>query len=248
MSILIGCTGFVGGHLARCHQFDLLVHRPNIEEVIGKETELLVCAGLPAEKWRANQYPINDWENTKALAHAVTRIEATTAVLISTIDVYQDPTNVNENDHPDFDGGCLYGTHRAWFEAFFRHRFPDSLIVRLPALFAPDLKKNLVHDFLHNKRDRWIDMNPDSQFQYFDVALTWSLIERALLANLKLLNVCVEPVRAQEIAGLFGVTLSADSKLIKYDVRSVYSDIFGGAGGYLFDKSHALSGIAQLRK
>jgi dTDP-4-dehydrorhamnose reductase len=175
-------------------------------------------------------------------------VVATKAVLISTVDVYENPNGVTEEDPPNFDGAGAYGVHRAWFEAVFRYTFPEALIVRLPALFAADLKKNLVYDLLNHKQEQWRMVNPNSKFQYFDVSRTWEQIEKALDANLKLLNLSVEPVSAQEIANLFKVELSGESIAVHYDVRSVHSDDFGGRDGYLFDKSHALSGISKLQR
>lgn len=216
-------------------------------ELTGRSVDLLVCAGLPAEKWRANKEPHADWRNMTQLAQVLATVTARRAVLISTIDVYQPAVRVDETLPPDFAGGSAYGEHRAWFEAFFASRFPDSTVVRLPGLFAPDLRKNLIFDLLHDRKDQWQAMNPTSRFQFFDTSRTWEMCQWAQAHAIPLLNVSSEPVTAQEVADLFGVTLSGDSAPAEYDMRSIHADDFGGHDGYLFGKDEVLSAIAALR-
>lgn len=247
MAILVGSTGFVGGHLARAWQFDQAVHRPDLDAIAGSRTELLMCAGLPAEKWRANRDPDQDWYNMTALAQVLATIVAERAVLISTVDVYQPALDVDEDDAPAFDGQEAYGAHRAWFEAFFQAHFPEVLVLRLPGLFAPDLRKNLIHDLLHGKADQWSGVNPETTFQFFDVTAIGTVIERAWESDIRLLNVSSEPVTAQEIADLFDVQLRGDSPPKGYDMRSKHSEAFSGRNGYLFNRDDVLQGIGRLR-
>lgn len=181
-----------------------------------------------------------------ALAQVLASVRADRAVLISTIDVYQPPVGVDETDPAQFDGSGAYGTHRAWFEAFFRSRFPDALVLRLPALYAPDVRKNLVHDLLHGKADQWARVNPSSTFQFFDTNQTWTMIDRAWGEGIALLNVTSEPVTAQAVADLFGVRLTSQTPPVRYDMRSVYADTLGGHDGYLFTAEYVLEGISAL--
>jgi nucleoside-diphosphate-sugar epimerase len=247
MATLVGSTGFVGTHLARSHDFTIQVHRPDVQTLVGLRTDLLVCSGLPAEKWRANQESDADWANMSGLAQVLATVRADSAVLISTIDVYQPAVGVDEDDPAHLDGSGAYGAHRAWFEAFFRSRFPNALIIRLPGLFAPDVRKNLVHDLIHGRADQLERVNPESTFQFFDVTRTWSVIERAWAAGITLLNVTSEPVTTQAVADLFGVRLSADTDAAQYDMRSVHADTFGGKDGYLYNAATVLEGIGALR-
>jgi hypothetical protein len=222
------------------------VHRADVRSIVGRSTDLLVCAGLPAEKWRANRDPAGDWANMADLAQVLASVQADRAVLISTIDVYQPAVQVDEEDRPRFDGPGAYGAHRAWFEAFFRSRFPDALIIRLPGLFAPDVRKNLIHDLMHGRADQWAQVNPSSTFQFFNVARTWSLIECAWTLGIELLNVTSEPVTAQSVADLFGVRLDAQTAPVAYDMRSVHAEALGGRDGYLDSAEEVLDGIAAL--
>jgi nucleoside-diphosphate-sugar epimerase len=236
VSILIGSTGFVGGHLLKSHPFDQAVHRSNLGEIEGRETDLLICAGLPAEKWKANLDPQSDWSNMSNLAQMLGTVKSKKSILISTIDVYQPAIDVSENDQTSLNGVDAYGRHRAWFEVYFKMHFPDSLIIRLPGLFASDLRKNLIFDLLNRKTDQLKKVNKKSKYQFFNVADTWDVIQKCLSNNISTLNVTSEPVSAQEISKLFDVELGESSTELQYDIKSIYDDIFNGKRGYLFSK------------
>lgn len=245
---LVGSTGFVGGHLQRAHRFDLSVHRSDVGELTGRHVDLLVCAGLPAAKWLANKDPQADWSNMAALAKVLATVRPARAVLISTIDVYQPAVDVDESDPPDFDAPGAYGAHRAWFETFFQARFPGSTVLRLPGLFGPDLRKNLIYDLLHGRRDQWQAMNPESRFQFFDATRTWDVVEQAWRHGLSLVNVTSEPVSAQQISALFAVELRGTSPAVSYDMRSLHAERFGGSDGYIFSARQVLRQIDDLRR
>jgi dTDP-4-dehydrorhamnose reductase len=246
MNLLIGSTGFVGSHLRNQYSFEYQVHRPNVSSIRNGDFNLVVCAGLPAEKWKVEKEPESDWQNLKELAGVISTITAKQAVLISSIDIFQNASNPTELTFPDIGGEHAYGNHRAWFEMFFRTKFPNGLIVRLPGLFATDVRKNFVHDLLNDKQDQYSKINGQSQFQYFDITQTWSLIAKSIQQGLTLLNVATEPVFAYEIAKIFDVELKSDSKLVRYTMQSIYSELFGGHDGYLRTSSEVLNGIKNI--
>lgn len=244
---LIGSTGFVGSQLLGMHGFDLAVHRPDVARLRGRDLDLLVCAGLPAAKWQANADPAADWDNMTGLAATLATVSAQRAVLISTIDVYQPAVGVDESTPATFDGQGAYGTHRAWFESFFQATFPGALVLRLPGLYGPGLRKNLVFDLLHGRTDQYAGMNPASRFQFFDTTGLWQVIETAWEHKIGLLNVSSEPVTASAIAEVFGVALHGDGPQAAYDMRSRHAAQFGGRDGYLYSRESVLAGIDALR-
>lgn len=246
MSILVGSTGFVGGHLATSHPFELKFNSKNILAINGRDTDLLVFAGLPGEKWRANANPIEDWGNMASLAQLISTVRARKAILISTIDVYGNANEVDETRAPSYEGIEKYGVNRAWFEVFFRSHFSNHLIIRLPALYAPDLKKNLVYDLLHGRQEHIEKVNAYSTFQWFDIRLIWSVINQAITNEIEILNVSSEPTTAQEVADIFGVTLLSQGKIVHYNMKSIHAEKFGGSAGYIYSKQMNLDGIAKL--
>ena len=93
---LVGYTGFVGSNLLRQRPFDDLYNSKNIEDIAGRQYELLVCSGAPAEKWKANREPEQDLENIKRLLGCLERVSARAVVVVSTVDVYPVPHGVDE--------------------------------------------------------------------------------------------------------------------------------------------------------
>lgn len=147
MKLLIGHTGFVGSNLAQQTRFDGLYHSRTVNEAFGTTPDLLVYAGVRAEKFLANNDPEAD---QAVIAQAIANIEAIRPrkiVLISTVDVYEQPDAVDESDVPD--ARQPYGKHRAALENWVREHIDDHLIVRLPALFGRNIKKNFLYDMLH---------------------------------------------------------------------------------------------------
>src|SRR4029077_1194449 len=109
---LIGYSGFVGGNLLAQHPFDARFNSSNIGEIAGRSFDLIVCAGAPSEKWKANADPEGDLANIERLAGAVTGETSRRVVLISTVDVFGRPIDVDEQSPVPTDGLHAYGRHR----------------------------------------------------------------------------------------------------------------------------------------
>lgn len=146
---LVGYTGFVGSNLAASHHFDNLYNSKNIEEAFGTKPNLLVYAGVRAEKFLANSHPEEDLRMIQEAEENIRRIRPVKVILISTIDVYQTPIRVDEQSEITVSGLQPYGANRCSLERRVRDIYHDALIVRLPALFGNNLKKNFIYDMLH---------------------------------------------------------------------------------------------------
>jgi len=246
VAALIGHTGFVGGNLARQHRFDQLFNSGNFREMAGRHFDLLVCAGLSAAKWVANRDPDADWARIAVLTDVLDTVTAKRVVLISTVDVYPHPAGVDEAAPID-DAAChAYGRHRLRFERAMTDRFDDVMIVRLPALFGPGLKKNVLFDLLH---DNCLDtINPASRFQWYDLGHLWRDIERCWMGGIRLVNLVNEPIPTADILDHFfaGVRVGAGAPAASYDVRSRHSQALGGSNGYLFDRAAVLAEIGAF--
>lgn len=240
---LIGSTGFVGGNLLRQTTFDALYHSRNIDAIAGQEFDWLVCAGAPAEKWRANQDPAADRANLDRLEAALSHVSARRAILISTVDVYPAPRKVDEASPFDPTAASAYGYHRFGLERFFQTRF-ETMIVRLPALFGPGLKKNVVFDLLHGHA--LDNVHADSSYQYYPLDRLWADLMTAWEAGIRLLNVTSEPLTTRELAReVFGRTFTNRPGITpaRYDVRSRHAAALGGAGGYSLSRSDVLGAL-----
>lgn len=246
---LVGHTGFVGGNLLRQRPFDELYNSANVDEMAGRRFGTMVCAAAPGEKWRANQDPAADRERLARLTSALRRARAERLVLISTVDVYPDPRRVDETTPMQPDRLAPYGLHRLQLEQFACEHFP-TLVVRLPGIFGPGLRKNVIYDLLHDHRVAMID--PRAEFQFYDLGNLWRDIQRALAAGLTLVNFATEPVIVRDIArDVFGRELAerTDGQPPHYDVRTVHAALFGGRDGYLSGRREVLDALrAFVRK
>ena len=242
-SALIGHTGFVGQNLRAAAQFDVVVNSSNVEELRGRSFDLVVCAGARAEKWKANRDPAADLAGIERLLGVLHEVRARRFLLVSTVDVFERPIGVDES--ADADAHHPYGRHRRLLEALSAHAF-DTLIVRLPALFGPGLKKNALYDLLHdNQVDR---IHPESTYQFYDVRWLWSDAERAREAGIHLLHLATEPLSMGEIAErCFGRVLRVPSaNPARYDVRSRHAEAWGGKHGYLRMRDDVLTALQSF--
>jgi nucleoside-diphosphate-sugar epimerase len=242
---LIGSTGFVGGNLLRQAHFEALYHSRNIADIRGRRFDTVVCAGARAEKWKANQNPAADLHNIQSLADALEHVVAGRFVLISTVDVYPRPVGTDEESPIDPVCATAYGRHRYDLEQFARFRF-ETLVVRLPGLFGPGLRKNVIFDLLHDHEVE--NVHPAGVFQYYDLGRLWLDIQTALRNDLTTLNVATEPIGTAELAAeVFGRSLPPrEGSAAKYDFRSRYADLFGGSSGYLYRKGQVLEGLKRF--
>ncbi len=149
MKILVGYTGFVGSNLYSAGQFDAVYHSKNIEEAYGTEPDLLIYAGLRAEKYLANNAPEKDMELILQAEKNIAEIHPKKLVLISTIDVLKRPCGADETTKIDTEGLHPYGYNRHRLEVWVREKYPDALIIRLPALFGKNIKKNFIYDYMN---------------------------------------------------------------------------------------------------
>jgi nucleoside-diphosphate-sugar epimerase len=234
---LIGATGFVGGNLRRQRPFDDLFCSSTIGRVAGREYDLVVCAAPSAVKWLANKHPEKDRAHVDQLLKDLAPVRARQFVLISTVDVYPEPIAVDEDTPIPPEEGQPYGRHRRAIEAWVRDRFDSALIIRLPQLFGPGLKKNLIYDLIHDNALHLVDRR--SRLQFYDVTRLWGDIDAALTARVRLINLPVEPATAQQIAReVFGIdfTNETTSGPVHYDMRSNRLHCLKRTGPYVMDR------------
>ena len=151
MNALVGYTGFVGSNIYASAglEIDAVYNSKNIKEAYGTCPELLIYAGLRAEKYLANSAPEKDMELIRQAEDNITKINPKKLILISTIDVFKTPKNVDENTVIDTEGLQAYGYNRYQLELWTRNHYPDALIIRLPGLFGINIKKNFIYDYIH---------------------------------------------------------------------------------------------------
>lgn len=171
---LVGYTGFVGSNLAYSYNFTNLYNTKNINASFGTNPDLLVYAGVRAEKFLANQNPDKDYQLVKEAFDNIKKIAPKQIVLISSIDVYKDPIEVDEDTKIKPDGLQPYGLNRYYLEQWIESEYEDSLIVRLPGLYGANIKKNFIYDMIYiipkmlskHKFEELISVSPEIESYY----------------------------------------------------------------------------------
>lgn len=146
---LVGYTGFVGSNIYAASSFDGAYNSKNIHQAFGTNPDLLIYAGLRAEKYLANNNPEKDMELIREAENNISKINPQKLVLISTIDVFKTPEGVDENSRVDTENLHAYGYNRYQLELWVRAKYPDALIIRLPGLFGKNIKKNFIYDYIN---------------------------------------------------------------------------------------------------
>lgn len=245
-SALIGYTGFVGSNLMRQQSFDATFNSSNIEQIAGRCFDLVVCAGAPAEKWKANADPTLDNERIGRLLHALSQTEAQKLVLISTVDVFLNPVDVDEESPVPMTGLHAYGKHRRQLEELVSARF-DAHVIRLPGLYGKGLKKNVIYDFLNDNDVHKIDSR--GVFQFYDLQRLTRDINTAIEQSLPLVHLPTEPVSVADVVrAAFDreFTNEVQSTPARYDVQTRYAERFGGSGRYVENRTTELASIAAF--
>lgn len=146
---LVGYTGFVGSNLAASFEFTDLYNSKNIKDAYGTEPDILVYAGLPAAMFKANANPDADFADIQKSIDNIKEIKPKQIVLISSVAVYDRTFDVDENHVIDETQLLPYGKNRLYLERCVAENCDGSLIVRLPALYGVNLKKNFIYDFIN---------------------------------------------------------------------------------------------------
>mgnify|MGYP006271398485 CR=1 FL=1 len=242
-SALIGHTGFVGSVLRSQLEFDATFNSKNIEAIAGRRFDRLVFAGAQSRKWWANAHPQEDWEGIRRALDALARVESAEAVLISTIDVV--PPGAAPTEAADYDDRAAaqhaYGANRLALERAFKRLFPHGRVLRLPGLFGPGLKKNVLFDLLTG--NLLAQINPHSRFQYYDLARLAGDLETTRAAGLELVHLVTEPLATAEIAQRHfpeRVIGTSPAAAVDYDYRTLHAHHFGGENGYIEDRQAVL--------
>lgn len=241
---LIGYTWFVWSNLLEQYRFDDLYCSSNIEDIRWKEYDLVVCSWVRAVKWWANQNSEEDLRWIKDLIYNLKKIKAKKMVLISTVDVYVDPVDVDE----DFDFDLLdqnmhhaYWKNRIFLENFIKSNFQSHHIIRLPGLFGNNLKKNVIFDLLNNNQVNKII--PNCKFQYYFLWNIWKDIMTSIINDIKEINFNSEPIETSEIVSKYfqwmSIWVSIDNPTV-YDYKTKYYELFGWKNQYMYNKTQIL--------
>ncbi len=298
---LVGNTGFVGSNLALQHKFTGLFHSSNIADAFGKSPDLLVYAGVRAEMFLANKEPNKDKEIIKNAIENIKRIRPRKLILISTVAVYPQTKNVDEDTPIDYSKLTAYGQNRYLLEQWSEENIEDHLIIRLPAIYGVNLKKNFLYDYIHripvllteqkflefsqkeNILQRYYENQGNgfykyhfvsgqeedelkkcfnrlgfsalnftdsrSVYQFYSLKNLWKDISLSCQAKIKKVNLVTPPIKISDLYWYLDGKVF-NNKLNKtpfdYDIRTKYSEQFGGSGGYIMERRQTMAEICEF--
>lgn len=149
---VLGATGFVGNIVANSLDHDKLPvlrlgrHSQNPPTLIDE----LWCCAAPGSMVRANSHPQEDDDAVKAVFDRMETLAPRRVVLISTIAALEAFGAGQDEDTAQPEKTTPYGANRAWLEERVQTTWgANALVLRLPALFGPGLKKNALYDLVH---------------------------------------------------------------------------------------------------
>jgi len=215
--VLIGAGGLVGKSIATGVTFEVMqTSQSSIDE---SHFDLAVVAAPGAEKWKANLDPKSDLDQVKLLISRLDSMTLEKVIHMSTVDVYANPNNSDE-DSDLTDSGSPYGFHRRLLEEFLTSRFPQVKIFRLGGLVGEGLKKNAVYDIKHHNRLEAI--SPTTTMQFFPLRKLHEFISPDFEKFGPIVNLTAPPLALSQIASIANVELNPQAPSVHYDVRSKY--------------------------
>lgn len=149
---VLGHHGFIGNTL-----FSSLADEGAAPLGIGRGTpdpsyplEEVWCCAAPGSMIQANTRPEEDRATVEAIFERLLALAPRRVVLISTIAALERFGAGQDEDQGAPERDTPYGANRALLEGWVRGHWKErALVMRLPALYGPGLKKNALYDLLH---------------------------------------------------------------------------------------------------
>lgn len=248
MKALIGYRGFVGSNLSKTIKFQKFFNSENIDKIKLYDFTEVYCAAPHSVKYWANKNPKKDKEIILKLIKNLKEVKCKKFIHISTLDVYPKNLNLDESYKVYKSKTNNYGENRKLLEKFIITHFKNHLIIRLPALFGINLRKNLMFDLLNNEKIR---VNRNSVFQWYNLEYLGKHIKLLNKTKIKSINLVSEPLSFKELIlflenkKLFSlIKLNFfNSKVLKYNFFTIYASYFRKKGNYIFSKREILNQI-----
>ena len=241
MNCLIG-TGLVGIQVQTFIDFDYTFNTKNFDKLSTVPNGLDLWLACPSgTKWKTNLDPNYDLLNCIEIYSKIKHKLWNKIHLFSSIDVYlYSPLGICEEVVPILPNLVDYASNRRRFELLVEKlNYVDLNIWRLPALFSPNLTKNVLWDLLHKHELYKID--PRSYYQWYN--LEW--LEGDMLQYYKYsktyYNLFTEPIKTELLINLFDDRHCSGQNFVKYDWTTTLDDC-----GYIKTRDQCLNSIQKF--
>lgn len=239
---LIGYTGLVGSNLDTQHYFKHKFNSKNIGRLNYNEYDTVVCSGISAVKWWANDNPEEDWKRIEDLILHLRNIRCNKFILISTIDVYKNTVNLDETSETCDKTHHAYGYNRKRVEDIVMSDLAhlNPTIIRLPGLFGKGLKKNIIFDLLNENLQGKI--NGFDAYQWYDLSDLFSDIISITQKKLRIVNLFSEPVLMKELLEEFFPNIISGKMYMEKPSSRVYNNkSMHYVNGYAYNKKEIMN-------
>ena len=210
---------------ARERGFDVtVIGREDYASALGQRFQVAVFAAGNARRYLAAQDPARDLEaNVASVYRAIRDFPAERFVLASSVDVYPDPTRIEETreDAPiDLARLSTYGFHKRLAELVTLREAASFVVMRLAQMIGPGLRKGPIYDLLHGEPLRVCSASSYPFLRTARVAeLTFELLAGG--ARGAIFNVCGQgSVALERVLALrpSGHVFAEDARLERYEV------------------------------
>ncbi len=155
--LVIGGRGFVGSAIcqaARRAGWDVTaVGRGDYSHMAGRPFDIVINANGNARRYLAERDPAADFDaSVRSVVRSLADFSCRHYVLVSTVDVYDDPARedaTDENAAIDLARLGPYGFHKRLAELCVMRQAPSWQVFRLGQMVGPHLRKGPVFDLLH---------------------------------------------------------------------------------------------------
>ena len=146
-------------------------------------------------------------------------------ILISTVDVYAKPLEVDELTRDAAVSAEPYGRNRAALEVMCKKHF-NTQILRLPGLFGPGLKKNAFYDLM---TAHMASVPENARYQWYPVWRVGAAVRAMIEGDERIVHLTSEPMAMAELRdSVFpgAQLMPPDDAAANYDVRSIFKDCY----------------------
>jgi nucleoside-diphosphate-sugar epimerase len=218
MIYLLGHKGFLGSAIENYLKENKLeyegIDRENYDEFTSTSCDIFINANGNSKKWLAEKDPAADFQmNVAATLKTIFDFKIGKYVFISTIDVYNDTQNTENNSEDATivqDRLSNYGFHKYTAEQIVRKYCKKWIILRFGGLVGAGLKKNPVFDILKTGN---IFVSSESRYQYLNTRDAAAIVGKLLELENEVINVCGDgTISISEAANHAGVKLDENEK------------------------------------
>lgn len=207
--------GFVGKLIASQLHVNNSYNRTNLDSLPNLNHDTIILAAPTGNRIVVNQDPQRDRDDCAGIVDALKRTQFNRIVYISTVDVFLE---------------SRYGQNRLWLERQIQ-QFPNHIILRLPSLCDPSIKKNVLFDLANQQ---WLEkVSLDSMIQWYPPNRLAQDITYVINNNITELNLVSAPVCNRDIVLQFTPDLL--EQLEKNTSTAVYYDVKSSNGQYWID-------------